>query len=82
MEPTIHNEPSVVPDWLADMEFCHVSVDDEGLFSYCGGSNTEGQPANCDGIYNGEAICNSCGRPVCPRCAQLSALEDELEEMQ
>lgn len=70
----------VVPDWMAEMEFCHISPDEDGIFSYCGGSGTEGEPPDCPGEYDGEAICLGCGLPVCPRCAQLSDLEDALED--
>lgn len=65
---------SQVPAWLADMSFCHID-DGSGVGSLCG---EDGGPPTCEGYYDGEAICPSCGCPTCPRCAQLSALEDAL----
>lgn len=69
-----------VPSWFADMDFCHVFAPDDPMERlYCGAANMGETPA-CEGEYDGEAICSSCGLPTCPRCAQLSALEDALDE--
>lgn len=69
----------LVPRWLADMEFCHILVDDDSVH-FCGRPVEEGDlPPPCGYDYDGEAICPSCGLPTCPRCAQLSALEDQIE---
>lgn len=75
----LHVEELVVrvPDWLADMEFCHVG--DEGEPALCGHDDGIGNSNTCGDEYEGEAICPTCGRPTCPRCAQLSDLEGRLD---
>jgi hypothetical protein len=60
---------------LNSMELCHIGPATSDL-SYCGAP--WGSPGEC-GWYRGEAICPSCGNPTCPRCAQLSALEDAIQ---
>lgn len=66
----------VVPDWLAEMEFCHLD-DGSGLHAFCLSPDGDG-PITCDGEWDSRAICEACGLPVCPRCVQLGALADEL----
>ena len=66
-----------IPAWLADMEFCHID-DGSGEHAYCLDPSADGE-ITCDSFYEGAAICPTCGRPTCPRCAQLSALEDEMD---
>ncbi len=77
MSARTESGPRTVPDWLADMEFCHID-DGSELRSFCGDS--VGEPT-CVGVYHGEAICDACGSPTCPRCAQLCALEDAIEDV-
>lgn len=65
-----------VAERLASMKLCHVCPFDSET-PYCGaGGGTVGA---CDD-YDGEAICPTCGRPTCPRCAQLCDLDDRLED--
>lgn len=70
------NPDFVIPEWLKNMEFCHID-DGTETRSICGHDTTI--PITCNTIYDGEAICPDCGLPTCPRCAQLEALEYELE---
>lgn len=74
----------LVPSWFADMEFCHISPEEEldHDAAYCGHIDhigLGGEGTTC-GEYLGEAICPWCGNPTCPRCAQLSALVHALDE--
>ena len=69
------------PAWLETMRFCHISPADDDRTTFCG-IKVEDLP---NGLvddhptgWDGEAICVDCGLPICPRCAQLSALEDAL----
>jgi hypothetical protein len=77
---SIEQTPRVAPSKpsLDDMEFCHICVDETLVEVYCGDEGAKGT-APCQGAYEGEAICPSCGHPTCPRCAVLSDLEDRLE---
>jgi uncharacterized CHY-type Zn-finger protein len=67
-----------IPSWLAEMEFCHLSSDEYASAALCGHVNRSATP---HGEYRGEAICAVCGRPNCPRCTQLAAIEDALDEV-
>lgn len=60
---------------LPDDELCHIV--DSNDRSYCGYVIYE--PPH--GEFGGEAVCPVCGRPTCPRCAQLYSLDDALEDM-
>ncbi len=71
-ESTIEASPA--PDWFKDMEFCHIGSDDT-MACLCGYKAS----GECGGIYEGEAICPVCNCPTCPRCAQLCALEENLD---
>lgn len=62
-----------IPGWIANMEFCHIE-NDSGNARLCGPS-PDSERTTCK-MYEGEAICPTCGLPTCPRCAQLDALED------
>lgn len=75
LEETTH-----IPDWIRGMEFCHIGTDDETGW-LCGGYGTGSTPLllTCS-EYNDEAICPDCGKPTCPRCAQLEALQTNLED--
>lgn len=69
--------PKEIPAWLADMDFCCIYISDTDERNLCGSPITgKGSHAT---EYDGEAICSECGKPTCPRCAQLSALEDAFE---
>lgn len=69
-------ELTKIPEWIVGMEFCHID-DGSGEHCYCGAGGTG--PSTCE-AFDGEAICPQCGLPTCPRCAQLSALEELLDE--
>lgn len=74
----VEHEVKEVPAWWHDMDFCHVSNwgSDETL---CGDGRGAMIPS-CPGEYAGEAVCDSCGNPTCPRCAQLAEMEWKLDE--
>jgi hypothetical protein len=57
-------------------EFCHIR--DQSLTRFYCGRPVRG-PMNCK-VYEGEAICPSCGKPTCPTCAVQSSLNARLEE--
>jgi hypothetical protein len=59
-----------------DDEFCHILSGDLRTF-YCGRPHSG--PARCK-IYQGEALCPSCGKPTCPTCAVMSGLDEQLME--
>jgi len=67
-----------IPSWLAEMEFCHLSSDECVTVALCGHVCRSTLP---HGEYEGETLCVDCGRPTCPRCAQLAAIEDALDEV-
>lgn len=75
-------QPTVAPSVpsLDDMEFCHICVPGSLEEVFCGEKDFELGAISCGGLYDGEAICASCGNPTCPRCAVLSDLEDRLED--
>ena len=66
-----------IPPWLSEVTFCHILLDDDSGY-YCGAPGWENGPTCED--YDGEAICPSCGNPTCPCCAQLSDLEERLDD--
>jgi hypothetical protein len=63
---------------MTEMGFCHIYSYDDEITALCGFSDGPGQ-ITCK-VYDGEAICPTCGNPTCPRCAQLEAIEYVLEE--
>jgi hypothetical protein len=82
-----HLQPGIELDIISDAdtidkpppsvdEFCHIESGD-GRTAYCGhvlpGQNT------CQ-LYNGEALCPSCGLATCPTCAVMSNLNERLLE--
>lgn len=69
-------ETTQIPEWIKDMEFCHIRTIDQTAW-LCGPPTTGDKGPTCID-YDGEAICPTCGNPTCPRCAQLEALEVEL----
>jgi len=56
--------------------FCHIESGD-GRTHYCG-KPMSGE-TTCK-MYQGEAICPTCGLPTCPTCAVMSSLADRLIE--
>lgn len=79
MSAELQETPNAIPEWIGDMEFCHVTPWDSDEV-YCGDERVSQNDTWCPGEYNGEAICDACGRPTCPRCAQLSALDDAISD--
>lgn len=73
---TVQEQETRIPEWLADMEFCHIDDGSERR-SMCG--LEDDGTSMCPVFYTGLALCEHCGNPTCPRCAQLMALEDSLE---
>lgn len=65
-----------VPSWFAEIKLCHID-DGSEMRAYCGAPDAGG-PVTC-GYWNGEAMCDVCGAPMCPRCVQLDALDDALD---
>lgn len=57
-------------------EFCHIESGDGRTF-YCGKPATG--ETTCK-MYNGEAVCPSCGLATCPSCAVMSSLNERLNE--
>ena len=55
-------------------KFCHIEIGDART-AYCG--KVLGGPGTCK-IFDGEAICPTCGRPTCPSCAVMSDLNERL----
>lgn len=69
-------QADAVPKWMEEIDFCHID-DGSGKRTYCDAWDV-GVDEWCDGEYDGEAVCPSCGSPTCPRCAQLEAIECSL----
>ena len=57
-------------------EFCHIV--DQSLRRYYCGRPCHDRGMKCK-VYEGEAICPSCGKPTCPICATQSSLNARLE---
>jgi hypothetical protein len=79
MEIEVKDKITEVLEWFREMKFCHIHIgdhDNNGT-AYCGVSGLRNFSCR---DYDGEAICPDCGNPTCPRCAQLSELEDRMEE--
>ena len=55
-------------------EFCHIESGDDRTF-YCG-RRVMGE-TTCK-MYNGEAVCPSCGLATCPQCSVMSSLNERL----
>lgn len=60
----------------ADDEFCHISMS-SGI-TYCG-KRLSGVGVTCK-LYEGEAICPTCGKVTCPDCAVRSSLNERLQD--
>jgi hypothetical protein len=60
---------------IPDNKLCHIVLYGGTGKCYCGYNSTEEEHGP---EYGGEAICPSCGRPTCPRCAQMAQLEEVL----
>lgn len=80
--PETETTTSQIPWRIEDIDVCHIIPwpGHDAKFYKCGAPRPEkfwGGPGNHrnDG---GKAICE-CGRPVCPRCAQLIDLERRLQ---
>ncbi len=74
-------EPTIISDVTTDDdippagdEFCHIESGD-GRTYYCG-QRARGE-TTCQ-MYNGEAVCPTCGLPTCPQCAVMSSLNERL----
>jgi hypothetical protein len=65
----------VIPSWWKDVTLCHINEGDSGK-AFCGALLGK---ISCPTEYDGSALCADCGNPTCPRCAQLEALDYELE---
>lgn len=57
-------------------KFCHIESGD-GRTYYCGRRATG--ETTCQ-MYDGEAVCPTCGLPTCPQCAVMSSLNERLVE--
>jgi hypothetical protein len=55
-------------------DLCHIESGD-GRTYYCGRTATG--ETTCR-MYNGEAVCPSCGLATCPSCAVMSSLNERL----
>ena len=75
-DQVIEQQEVEIPDWIKGMKFCHLVNGNEEV-AICGHRCKE--PGSC-GIWLGEAFCDQCGQPLCPRCVQLSELEDRLQD--
>lgn len=76
---TTETEPTTgVPGFdLNEMRFCHIfNWDDPASKNLCGCGSSSGSIC---GEWEGEAWCEDCDQPICPRCIQLSRLEDALD---
>jgi hypothetical protein len=69
-------EEEEIPEWIKGMKFCHLLSRSLPPRALCG-AETRRVGGPC-GIWYGEALCDVCGRSICPRCVQLDALEKEL----
>lgn len=60
-------------------DVCHITNLDETGW-YCGAPwmPVEGGGASC-GEYRGLAVCATCGKPTCPVCAKMEALDALLD---
>jgi hypothetical protein len=77
--PPVEEVAQQPPQWMSEIELCHIVANDEPQ-TFCGldcGDGNGGGLTPC-GYYEGQAICPGCGRPTCPRCAQLASLADRL----
>jgi hypothetical protein len=54
--------------------FCHI-ISGDGRTYYCG-QRASGE-TTCQ-MYDGEAVCPSCGLATCPTCAVMSSLNERL----
>ena len=67
-------------DWdvpPAGDDLCHIESGD-GKTYYCG--KPAAGETTCQ-VFNGEAICPTCGLATCPSCAVMSKLNEQLEDL-
>ncbi len=72
---TITTAKPAPPEWMLDMKFCHLLYNFGDATAMCGYVLPAVPVVVHQDRWEGEALCEECGRPMCPQCVVLEDLE-------